>query len=327
MHPTQKRDGHNLLFSGLTAVHSALCLLLLLLLLAFSCSRTSVDPEQARAVPKKLREGNFIIAVLPEQNVFEQKKRYKPLAEFLSNALNTNVKIKLLDSYGAINDEIKSGNIDGAFFGSFNYVVAKARMNIEPIARPVEMDGSSSYRSVIFARKDAMLTPNVSTWRGKRIALVHEVTTAGHIFPRWYLRKHGIINFETYFGRIIFTGSHDAAVIAVYKGHADLGTAKDDVYKKILAENPAISGEISIIANSIEVPSNSLCVRGDLDPSFVGALKKVLLSMHATPAAAGALKQLEAKSFTETTDAEFDALRKMAQEVGIDPQTYHFRDN
>ncbi|MBI5634555.1 MAG: phosphate/phosphite/phosphonate ABC transporter substrate-binding protein [Nitrospirae bacterium] len=300
--------------------------LLILLLFALSCSRTSPAPEQAKAGQKKVREGSFVIAILPEQNVFEQKRRYKPLAEYLSNALNTNVKIKLLDSYGAIYDEIKNGNIDGAFFGSFNYVVAKARMNIEPIARPVEMDGSSSYRSVIFARTDARLTPNISTWRGKRLALVHEVTTAGYIFPRWYLRRHGANNFDTYFGRIIFTGSHDAAVIAVYKGYADLGAAKDDVYKKILAENPAIRGEISIIANSIEVPSNSLCVRGDLNPSSRETLKKILLSMHKAPGAAGALKQLEAISFTETTDAEFDALRKMTQEVGIDPLTYHFKD-
>ncbi|WP_333656146.1 hypothetical protein [Dissulfurispira sp.] len=76
------------------------------LLLLFSCTGTTPETDTVR--PQKIREKTITIAILPEQNVFEQKKRYKPLAEYLSNALDVNVKIKLLDSYGFIYDEIKN---------------------------------------------------------------------------------------------------------------------------------------------------------------------------------------------------------------------------
>lgn len=158
-------------------------------LLLFSCTGTTTETDTVK--PQKIRENTFTIAILPEQNVFEQKKRYKPLAEYLSDKLGINVKIKLLDSYGSIYDEIKNKTIDGAFFGSFNYVLTQARTDIEPMARPVETGENSSYRGIIFTRKDSGLTVNVKTWKGKKIALVHEVTTAGYIFPRWNLRKHG----------------------------------------------------------------------------------------------------------------------------------------
>ncbi|BCB95637.1 phosphonate ABC transporter substrate-binding protein [Dissulfurispira thermophila] len=275
--------------------------------------------------PPRIREKTLTIAILPEQNVFEQKKRYKPLAAYLSERLDTNVKIKLLDSYGSIYDEIKNKTIDGAFFGSFNYVLTKARADIEPVARPVEMGEKSNYRGIIFTRKDSGLTEDVRTWKGKRIALVHEVTTAGYIFPRWYLKKYGIKSFEHHFRKIIFTGSHDAAILSVFKGQADIGAAKDLIFEKLLSENPALKKEIVILARSIEVPSNSLCVRGDLNTNIKDLLKKSLLSMHNTPEGKNALKALNAVRFKETIDSEFNVLREMARDLDIDTRAYPFR--
>jgi len=294
--------------------------------MATACSDREAG-DLIKGESKRIKEGTFTIAILPEQNVFEQKKRYRPLAEYLSDTLNVNVKIKLLDSYGSIYDEIKNRTIDAAFFGSFNYVLTRARTDIEPIARPVEIGGNSNYRGIIFTRKDSGLNSDIRTWKGKRISLVHEVTTAGYIFPRWYLKRHGIDNFEKYFRRIIFSGSHDAAILAVLKGQADIGAAKDLIFKKLLSENPAIRDEIVVLAESISVPSNSLCVRADLKNNIKSSLKKTLLSMHNTDNGRTALVALNAERFIETSDSEFNELRQMAGDIGIDIRTYQFRDS
>lgn len=81
-----------------------------------------------------------------------------------------------------------------------------------------------------------------------------------------------------------------------------------------------------VLARSIAVPSNSLCVRGDLDSSIKDSLKRVLLSMHNTHAGKNALKAMNALRFKETTDSEFDALKEMAKDLDIDIRTYPFRD-
>ncbi|RJQ52041.1 MAG: phosphate/phosphite/phosphonate ABC transporter substrate-binding protein [Nitrospiraceae bacterium] len=300
-------------------------LAILLLLISFSCSNNPSDIDSVE--PKKIRERALTIAILPEQNVFEQRKKYSPLAEYLSNALDMNVKIKLLDSYGSIYDEIKNKTIDGAFFGSFNYVLTKARADIEPIARAVGTDGKSTYRGLMFTRKDTGLTGDVRALKGKSIALVHEVTTAGYIYPVWYLKKHGVNNFEQYFSKITFTGSHDAAILAVFKGQADIGAAKNLIYEKLLSEHPDIKDKLTVIASSIEVPSNTLCVRGDLDPGIKISLKEVLLSMHTSPDGKDTLGALNASGFEETADSEFDELRTMAKELDIDIKIYPFRHN
>jgi len=300
-----------------------LVFLALFLTILLSCS--SKPEDIAKVEPKNIKEGSLTIAILPEQNVFEQKKRYKPLADYLSKSLNMNVKIKLLDSYGSIYDEIRNKTIDGAFFGSFNYVMTKARADIEPVARPMETNGNSNYKGIIFTRKDTGLTSDVKTWKDKKIALVHEVTTAGYIFPVWYLKKNGVNNLKEHFGRVVFTGSHDVAIMAVLNGQADIGAAKDLIFERLTMENPLIKDQIVIIASSISVPSNSLCVRNNLNNAIKNSMKKALLAMHTTPEGKEALNAMGAAKFKETADSEFDSLRKMAADLGINPATYPFR--
>ena len=295
-----------------------------ILLSLLSCGGSEPKAEQMRS--KKIRETSFIIAILPEQNVFEQKKKYKPLTEFLSEKLDVNVKIKLLDSYGSIYDEIRNKTIDAAFFGSLNYVLTKAKTEIEPIARAVEKNGVSNYRGLIFTRKDKGITSDLMTWKNKKIALVHEVTTAGYIFPAWYLKKNGIQHFEQNFSKIVFYGSHDAAIMSVFKGDAEIGAAKDLIFEKLLSENPAMKDDLIILASSIKVPSNSLCVRSDLDDKFKQSLKKILLSLHTMQDGKHALEALNAVKFKETKDEEYDLLRKMTEEIGININTYSFRE-
>ncbi len=297
---------------------------LVLFPMLLSCSNSSSGTDTV--TPERIREHSVTIALLPERNVFEQKKRYKPLAQYLSDELDMNVKIKLLDSYGSIYQEIINKTIDGAFLGSLNYVLNHRRANLEPVARPVEKGGSSGYCGVIFTRRDSGLTRDVETWRGKKIALVHKKTMAGYVFPEWHLKKQGIQGLNNHFRKLVFLGSHDAAVLAVVKGQADIGAAKDLILQKMLAENAAMKDEIVVLATSLSVPSNSLCLRSGLESGIKNSLKKSLLSMHETAAGKSALQALNAVKFTETMDSEFGKLREMVVEIDLDVGSLPFQD-
>ena len=45
--------------------------------------------------------------------------------------------------------------MDGSFFGSFTGAMAIEKLGVEPIARPVNLDGTSTYKGYIFVRKDS----------------------------------------------------------------------------------------------------------------------------------------------------------------------------
>lgn len=99
-----------------------------------ACQR---EPAPAPSKPSPALTGlPIMIALLPERNIFEQKKRYQPLQEYLSAAIGRPVAFKLLDSYQLIFAEIIEHRIDGAFFGSMNGAFAQIRGGVEMLAAP-----------------------------------------------------------------------------------------------------------------------------------------------------------------------------------------------
>jgi len=112
----------------------------------------------------------------------------------------------VLDNYQAIFAEIIAHRVDGAFFGSMNGAIAQIKGG-EVLARPVDLSGVSTYTGVIFARINSGITSNPATWKGKRVAFVNKVTTAGYLYPLSLLRLAGYAGApEKYFKKIIFSG-------------------------------------------------------------------------------------------------------------------------
>ncbi|ADU64783.1 phosphonate ABC transporter, periplasmic phosphonate-binding protein [Desulfurispirillum indicum S5] len=302
----------------------AVSALLLICGLLSSCER---NPSEVNAPSTRIiREETLVIGVLPEKNVFEQRRRYQPLTEYLSDVLHMNVRIKLLDSYGAIARELEEQVIDAAVLGSLNYVLMHERGYVLPVARLVDLTHGADYRSIVFTRHDTGITEDIRSWKDKDIALVHPATLAGALFPRWYLYQSEKIDMSWYFNTVRYMGSHDSVVLAVYNGHAHLGAAKDDVIRAMQSDWPELQEGLLILTISEPVPSNTLSLRSDLADTLLERLQETLVSMHTYQQGITALQQLEASSFVATRDEEFDSLRVMMYELGVDSSHFSFAD-
>ncbi len=298
----------------------SLFVLFLLILPYAGCveKRETQKPSATKsAAPKP-----FIIALLPARNVFLQKKRYQPLADYLSKALDMHVSTKILDSYEAIYGEMLKHKVDAAVFGSLSFVIMNSKIPLDTLARPYKKDGISTYKGVIFALKDRGITGEVRTWKGKRIALVSKSTTAGYMFPKWYLYKKGIKNFESYFSKVIYTGSHDAAIHAVVNNDTDIGCTSDMAFQDSIEKNPSMREKLMILAISASVPLDTLGVREDMDGKLKEKLKTTLLGLDKTPEGRAALSQLGAEGFIETKESEFAPIFEMLDDLGLKPDDF-----
>ncbi len=296
--------------------------MLFLLIFALPACSDKRGAENPSVTDEKISTESFVIALLPEQNVFDQKKRYKPLADFLSRSLGIPVKTTLLDSYDAVYNAMLQQKVNAAFFGSLSYVVMSSKIDIDLLARPYLADGISTYRGVIFALRDKGITEDVKSWRGKRIALVNKSTTAGYIFPKYYLFNKGVKNFEAHFSKVIYTGSHDASVLSVFTGAADIGCASDLIFNKLTRENPAMRERLIVLANSAPVPANVLGIRKGTDNVLKERLIDALMNMEKTPEGRDALSHLGAVRFIETKRSEFDPILEMLNTLGLKPATF-----
>jgi len=283
------------------------------------------NKKQPREAKKALGQQELLIGLIPEQNVFRQRERYLTLRKYLSERLGITVNFTSLSRYGNLLARFSEEKIDGAFFGSFTYALAHSQLGVEPLARPVNLDGTSTYHGYIFVRKDSGIR-NVADMRGKRFAFVERATMAGYLFPLAWFRENGIADPHSYLRESILVGSHDAAIQAVLNKEADIGAAKNTMYDQMAVENPGLQKELVILATSGVVPQNCLAVRKDLDPELKNALRRVLTEMDKDQDGVEALRRFGARGFIETSDGDYEYLYKLSSEVGIDLRHYRYRN-
>lgn len=263
------------------------------------------------------------IGLLPEMNVFKQKKRFEPLAAYLSTKMNIKVELSMLSRYGNIIERFKEVDIDAAFLGSFTGALAISQLGVEPIARPINEDGASTYSGYIFVRKDSGIT-SVADMKGKTFAFVEKATTAGYVFPLAYLKRHQVESLEDYFKTYYFTGSHDGAIEAVLSGRADVGAAKNTIYNFVRKRDPRIDSELIILATSQKVPSNGLCVKPEMAAATKERLRQELLGLHQSSEGVLVLKSLGFQQFVEASKEDYQPVFTLSEEAGINLQEYRY---
>jgi phosphonate transport system substrate-binding protein len=305
---------------GGSAVAALVAILLAAAMVPVAACRREESPPPAATGP--VQREPLVIALLPEQNVFLQKEYYQPLGKYLSRRVDREVSFKLLNSYGSIFREIEERKVHGAFFGSLNYVLANRQLGVKVLARPLWVNGESTYTGLIFIRRGGAVGTDVRTWKGKVLALVSKFTTAGYVYPVAYLKRFGVDDLETYFSHVSYTGSHDAAIMAVLNGDADVGAAKNTIFQRMAARDPTLRDKLVIVAESKEVPSNGLGVRPDLPEELVQRLAEALSGMDEDQEGKKVLEHLGAVKFLPTALGDYDPVVVMASEAGLDLNRY-----
>jgi len=301
--------------------HSRASSLLLGMLLAVAAACGSGGDEAAPADSQPLPV--LRIGLIPERNIFIQKKRYKPLAAYLSKKMNVDIELKVLSRYGNIIDNFVSNGLDGAFFGSFTGALAQNRLHVEPLARPEYFDGTSTYHGLIFVRRDSGIE-NANDMKGKRFVFVDKATTAGWLLPLHYFKSAGIDDPLAWLSEAYFAGTHEGAIRDVLDGKADIGAAKNTIFEALAKTDPRVTRELVILTRSPDVPENGLCVRKDLDVDLKTALKRTLLTMDQDEEGQQILTKFGAARFIPTFANDYKVVLDFAAAIGLDLKSYDY---
>jgi len=193
--------------------------------LAFAASAASAQDW-------KTKYPELTFAVVPAENASGVTERWTPFVAYLSKELGVKVNLRIANDYAAVIEGQRAGNIQIASYGSASF--ARARLTgvkTDAFANDINSDGSTGYYSVFFV-KASSLYKKVDDLKGKNLGLVDPNSTSGNNVPRFELDKMGIPDADTYFGKVVFTGSHENAVLALSQGTVDVAanqwTSDDD---------------------------------------------------------------------------------------------------
>jgi phosphonate transport system substrate-binding protein len=160
-------------------------------------------------------------AVVPSENASGVTERYGPLMEYLSKELGVPVKLRIANDYAAVIEGQRSGNIQIAAYGPASFARALVTgVKTEAFAIETNLDGTKGYYSVFYVKKDSPYQ-KIEDLKGKNLGLVDPNSTSGNNVPRFVLNKMNI-EPEKFFNKVVYTGSHENAIIALGQGTVDV---------------------------------------------------------------------------------------------------------
>jgi phosphonate transport system substrate-binding protein len=175
----------------------------------------------AQAQDWKAKYPELTFGIIPAENASGVVERYTPLTDYLMRQLGVKVTLRVANDYAAVIEGQRAGNIHIASYGSASFARALITgVKIDAFAIDVNADGSKGYYSVFYVKKNSPYR-TFEDLKGKNLGLVDPNSTSGNSVPRFTLDQKGI-DPETYFSKVVFTGSHENAVLALAQGTVDV---------------------------------------------------------------------------------------------------------
>ena len=269
-----------------------------------------------RSSTKALRVG-----FVPAEDAQQVMQNAQPLVDILRKELGMEIEPFVATDYTGIVEALRVHKLDVAFLAPASYVLAKNEADIKVILKS-ERKGIPFYYAAIITRADSGIK-TLDDLRGKTFAFGDTLSTTGHVFPRKMLKERGIDPTRD-LKQILYSGGHDATVLAVLNGKVDAGATyanspdgNDTAWMRYL-KDPADIKRIRAIAFSEPIPADNLVVSGALDPQIVKRLEDIFIELSRDAKGKTMLRDLyQIDGFVPATDQDYDSVREAFKEAGI----------
>jgi phosphonate transport system substrate-binding protein len=252
--------------------------------LAFTATAASAEDWKA-----KYPEITF--AVIPAENGSGVTERYTPLVNYLSKELGIKVNLRVANDYAAVIEGQRAGNIHIGYYGPASFARARVTgVKTDAFVIDVNADGSKGYYSVFYVRANSPYQ-KIEDLKGKNLGLVDPNSTSGNNMPRFKLNQVGI-DPDAFFSKVLFTGSHENAVLALAQGTVDVAANwwnadNDSNLTRMLNKNmvkssdgtPMKKEDFRIIVKSDLIINSPYAYLSDLPDDMKAAIKKAFLEM------------------------------------------------
>jgi phosphonate transport system substrate-binding protein len=260
------------------------------------------------------------LVLTPSQKPTDLLAAGEEFALALGKLVGIPVRVTVASDYAAVIEALRNKTADLAFVHPVGYVLANREARATIIAKD-RWHGNTSYTSRIWVRKDSGLK-SLEDLRGKTIAFVDPASSSGYVYPMLILIQRGLVQNrdpKTFFRDVVFSGSHDAGLLALLKGHVDALGSFDQAREQYL-KDPAEREKLSWVAESAPIPEGGICGREGLDPAVVAKVRAALLQMRG-PAYEPLLKKLyDIDGFEPAEDREYEPVRAAMELVGLRPR-------
>src|SRR3990172_2262751 len=239
-------------------------------------------------------------------------KYYQAIIDYIGARIGQPVQMVHRRTYAEMDGLLERGEVKIAFICSATYVKDREKFGVELLAAP-SVDGNPKYHSHIIVHNDSLLKA-FPELKGKTFAFIDPKSNSGKIYPTYLLKTMGT-DPERFFGRFLYSYSHNKSVEMVAKKIVDGAAVDSIVYEYMRKTGSPYARQTKIIKRSPPYGTPPVVAVRDLDPVLKREVKAAFLNMRKTPRGKAILDAMMIDGFVEVPDRDYDGIRTMDRAI------------
>jgi phosphonate transport system substrate-binding protein len=265
--------------------------------------------------PEKQPEGSVIrVAVAAMISARESVVYYHQLLDFIADQLGHKIELIQRKTYQEINQLLKTGKIDLAFICSGPYATGRQIYGFEALAVP-QVRGRHSYHSYLIVNQESAFQ-SLMDLRGKTFAFTDPESNTGKLVPTYWLVQHQERPKE-FFGKIIYTHSHDNSIMAVANSLVDGAAVHEQIWEYFNDKDPTFTSSTRVIRKSQSFGNPPVVASKHLSHQLKADIQQLLMSMHLDPKGKKILDELMIDRFLYPEDKWYESIVAMKNECNL----------
>jgi len=280
-----------------------LCLTTLLFLLI------SIGKLGAQQLPTELK-----ISAIPDENPQELLRIYTPFADYLTKEIGIPVKFTPVVDYTATVEGLAADKLDMVWYGGLTSVQAAQRA--KGATRVIMRKEDAEFKTHFITRKETGIK-ELKELKGKTFSFGSVSSTSGHLMPRYFLLKNGIIP-EKDFSKFSFSRAHDATAAWVEAARVDAGALNFLVWDKLVETKKVDTSKVAVFWTTPPYVDYVWSVRGGLDKGVVGKISQAFLKLnYQNPEHKKLLDLHRTKGYIPAKDEDWKGIEEAAIAAGL----------
>jgi len=249
------------------------------------------------------------ISVLPTYSLPMMTQRFIPLVNYLSETTGYKIEYVSSLSYETYLTTLESAQVDIGYQNPLFYIILAKTKGAYPLVKTIDCSGNSEYRGVIITRiKSGVET--ITSLRGKKVMAVSKKAIGGYLAQASLCIQNDIDPEKDL--TVILAKSQDEVISKVYHQKVDAGFIREDVLSAV--KDKIDLNKIKIIAYTEYYPNWCFTAFSHTDKDVAEKIKQALLKLNKNnPDHYKILEKAEVSGFIETSDTEYDIMRKKAE--------------
>jgi phosphonate transport system substrate-binding protein len=279
-----------------------------------------VDFSQTVSVEQPGRQASmtdsFRVAVGAMISPRETVHLYHDLLDYIAEKMGREIELVQRKTYGQINELFTKEQIEMAFICSGPYATGKDRYGFHALAVP-QINGKHLYHSYLIVHKDSPYQA-FSDLKGKSFAFTDPDSNTGRLVPAYWLSLQGETS-ENYFGRTVYTYSHDNYIMAVAMNLVDGAAVHGQIWEFYNHRNPAYTSKTRVIKKSTGFGNPLLVAARHLPSGTKKDISELLFAMHKDREGKKILDELMIDRFVTPDDRWYQPILAMKQKCDQTP--------